>query len=338
MKKMLCSMLCFALFLTSASAAFATDGAIPSVKEDKSAELIEEVVKSGILEASKAAIVDLAMIQPKEIKAGKEAVMEGNSILPDRNTNVDISVSPLQKEEAGVSLIGNKTLVEIKNASAPKQYSFRYDLPNGYRMMKSEDYFYEQKKAADQDEEDLMLEQGWIYILDGNDEIVAVIDPAEATDADGNSVRTHYDLVGTSLVQVIDFDANTSFPVTATPTATRPTNHKIEDATESCTLDHNVIGLQSFVAGTGCTTLTAAAKTKIKNAIITKIGSKFVPILNIASWAVSGYATIASYAGYRYTKVTVGYEIWAYYKHQGGRWVEGRQYKNPNIKLKCIKE
>lgn len=331
-------MLCFALFLTSASAAFATDGVDPSAKEDKSAELIEEVVKSGILGASKAAIVDLTMIQPKEIKAGKEAMMEGNSILPDRNTDVDISVSPLQKVEAGVSLIGNKTLVEIKNASAPKQYSFRYDLPNGYRMMKSEDYFYEQKKVADQDKEDLVLEKGWIYILDGNDEIVAVIDPAEATDADGNSVRTHYDLVGSSLVQVINFDENTSFPVTATPTATRPTNHKIEDATESCTLDHNVIGLNSFVAGTGCSALTAAAKTKIKNAIIAKIGSKFVPILNIASWAVSGYATIASYAGYRYTKVTVGYEIWAYYKHQGGRWVEGRQYKNSSIKLKCIKE
>ena len=71
--------------------------------------------------------------------------------------------------------------------------------------------------------------------------------------------------------------------------------------------------------------------------IVKKLGSEFIPVLGNVSWIVSGFATIADVMGYKYTQVTVTYEVWAYYKHQGGRGVEGRQYKGQTIKLRCIK-
>lgn len=93
MKKMLCSMLCFALFLTSASAAFATDGVVPPIKENERVGLIEKVDE------------DISMIQPKEIKAGKGAIAAGNSIISGRNTDVDISILPLQKRKLEYPLL-----------------------------------------------------------------------------------------------------------------------------------------------------------------------------------------------------------------------------------------
>jgi len=44
----------------------------------------------------------------------------------------------------------------------------------------------------------------------------------------------------------------------------------------------------------------------------------------VVSWglrALNGYAALASRAGYDYTKITGSYEIWTYYKKQGGQRV-----------------
>lgn len=52
-----------------------------------------------------------------------------------------------------------------------------------------------------------------VYIIDKNDDIIAVIDPAYVQDADGNSVETHYEIYGNKLNQVIESDESTQFPV-----------------------------------------------------------------------------------------------------------------------------
>ncbi|WP_257131989.1 hypothetical protein [Bacillus toyonensis] len=41
--------------------------------------------------------------------------------------------------------------------------------------------------------------------------------PAWAKDANGNPVSTHYKVEGNKLIQVVDFDENTAFPVIADP-------------------------------------------------------------------------------------------------------------------------
>lgn len=48
--------------------------------------------------------------------------------------------------------------------------------------------------------------------------VIETIDPAWAKDANGNTVPTHYEIRGDELVQIVDFNENSAFPVIADPT------------------------------------------------------------------------------------------------------------------------
>jgi hypothetical protein len=57
---------------------------------------------------------------------------------------------------------------------------------------------------------------GGAQVVQGSD-VLAVIAPAWARDANGTSVPTHYSVSGTTLTQHVAFDDSTAFPVTADP-------------------------------------------------------------------------------------------------------------------------
>lgn len=59
---------------------------------------------------------------------------------------------------------------------------------------------------------------GEIYVIDSDGTVVESVDPAWAKDANNKDVPTHYEIIGTSLIQIVDFDENTAFPVVADPT------------------------------------------------------------------------------------------------------------------------
>ena len=102
-------------------------------------------------------------------------------------------------------------------------------------------------------------------------------------------------------------------------------------------LSHDDIGLASFISGSSVL-LTKKRKAKIVKKLAKKVGSKFVPVLGIASWLAFGYGSVMSKAGYSHTKANIKFERWSVYKHQGGRWARGSQYKNVVIKLSLIKK
>lgn len=268
----------------------------------------------------------------------KQGVAKAGGVMTYRGErHATLKLKTLQREEKGVLLTSMQTDVTLKDKMDPDRYSFNYELPSGYKMIKSEVYYDQIINAEAGLKEEEQFQKGWVYILNEDGEIVAIIEPAYAEDANEKKINTHYEVVANTLVQVVDITDNTVYPVTVTTTSSRPENHKIGDYREYCTIDHNVIGAASFVSGTGYSCLTDAAKEKVKKAIAAKLGSKFVPILNLASWTLEGYATLNSLRGYSHTSVILDYELWAYYKHQGGRWVEGRQYKNASLLLTLIK-
>lgn len=100
-------------------------------------------------------------------------------------------------------------MITIENANAPKKYSFDFELHNGYSLVKDYDY---------EDEYD-NWDCGAIYVVDEKNEVVSTIDPAWAKDAKGNNVYTYYEVKGNTLVQHVDFDANSVFPIVADPTS-----------------------------------------------------------------------------------------------------------------------
>ncbi len=91
---------------------------------------------------------------------------------------------------------GLRALVSINDASAPRQYAF----PISGDVARID-------QQAD----------GSLVLFDSTGSELGRIDAPWATDANGNSVPTHFEVNGTTVVQVVDFTSQTAFPVTADP-------------------------------------------------------------------------------------------------------------------------
>ncbi|MGC2872858.1 hypothetical protein ACDL92_06205 [Ihubacter sp. mB4P-1] len=115
-----------------------------------------------------------------------------------------IKVMPLQERQGELIFDGIRSDIIIKHINSPQQYEYKYTLENNYYLISAREYSGENS--------------GEIYIIDKEDNIIAVIDPPHAQDADGNKVDTHYELYGNTLKQVIEPNKTTVFPIVATST------------------------------------------------------------------------------------------------------------------------
>lgn len=119
----------------------------------------------------------------KGTKAG-----DGTIVYPDAAKFADLAVQPVTH--------GVRTLITIKNAGAAKQYRFDLGLPNGATIQQ--------------------LDGGSVLVTKGN-EPLGIFDAPWAKDANGNAVPTSYHVEGGALVQTVEFQADTAFPVVADP-------------------------------------------------------------------------------------------------------------------------
>lgn len=88
----------------------------------------------------------------------------------------------------------------IDNAGAPKRYDYPMGLPWGQNLQMNAD--------------------GSVIAAGVEGAVSAYVEAPWAKDANGNPVPTHYEINGSTLTQVIDFTANTAFPVVADPKVT----------------------------------------------------------------------------------------------------------------------
>lgn len=116
-----------------------------------------------------------------------ELAGEGTVAYTSENLDASAAVQGIQEKQDDIVLDGFRSLITIENADAPHDYSFEFDLPNGCILVEDGEY---------------------INIVDGNNmvvdengenaepEVIGVIDPAWAKDANGESVNTNYDING----------------------------------------------------------------------------------------------------------------------------------------------
>ena len=272
----------------------------------------------------------LTIGMPKDVDNTTAVVSEKGTIVYNEEDSVSIAVQAIQEEQDGLTIEGVRSMIVINDANAPQTYEFKYNLPQGYELMTAEEYYGEKNE-----------EEGWVYIVDKNNaytdaesdeeffDIIAVIEPAWAKDANGNSVNTSYKVRNNVLVQTVYFNKDSSFPIVADPTtSTKPDNYKIETVySDSFKLNNATLGLPGLGASAATALLTKKAKEKATTLITAKLGSKVIPVLNFVLLGLSGYCTYQGYKGYTYTKVSLSCEKWAIYKHQGGKWVKGIGYK-----------
>lgn len=130
-----------------------------------------------------------------------------------------------------------------------------------------------------------------IYIVDSEDNIIEIIEEPWAKDANGNDVNTYYSICDDSVVQTVDFSDSSAFPIIADPSVGATKSFSVK-------VSNSMMGVPSY----GCSTVTAAGKkvlnAQTKKAIIAKVGSKFIPGLNIATWIVTTLGYINGLTGY----------------------------------------
>jgi len=139
---------------------------------------------------------------PNEMNIGSPIVTnDGSYQYNGEHRNVDLVIQPTD--------VGVRSILSINNQNAPKRYDFKLDLPKGQKLVFSSDYFGKDLALEDDVEE--------VFVVDENNIIQSVFGEAWAKDANGNPVPTHYEIVDNSLIQVVDFNKDTAFPVLADP-------------------------------------------------------------------------------------------------------------------------
>ncbi|MCZ2404395.1 DUF2599 domain-containing protein [Paenarthrobacter sp. Z7-10] len=119
------------------------------------------------------------------------AHVESNGVVSYDNHNGSTTVSIL-KQDASVQL---NTV--IQGANAPASYVYPVNMPAGAKLSANDD--------------------GSVTIVDSVGNFLGGISAPWAVDAGGGSVPTHYDISGSSLIQVVDLSHVTAYPVVADP-------------------------------------------------------------------------------------------------------------------------
>ncbi|MFF2277906.1 DUF2599 domain-containing protein [Agromyces sp. NPDC058126] len=120
------------------------------------------------------------------------AIVEADGVVSYDNGDGSTTV-PVVKSDGSLQV----TTV-IDGPDAPTRYEYPIELPEGGALVDAGDGFF----AA----------------VDADGLPIAMISPAWAKDANGEDIATHYEVNGTSLVQVVEHSAGTVYPVVADPT------------------------------------------------------------------------------------------------------------------------
>lgn len=148
-----------------------------------------------------------SMLLPKEVANSEGVLTKDATVVYDSNQeSVTFLVQATENDvDSGEKECGVRTMIVIDDSTAPKDYSFKFELPKGSKFTRGD----ELKTNEIGDDE--------IAIVDAEGFISGIIKSPWAKDANGKSLETFYKLDGNVLIQHIEFDETTCFPVIADP-------------------------------------------------------------------------------------------------------------------------
>lgn len=142
---------------------------------------------------------------PEKTERADGLLTDNGTVVYNCDKDVSIVVQPLTEKVGDDQIDSARALITISNESAPHEYNFEFNLQDGEKLVTAKEYLGNE------------YDTGEAYVVDSKNQIVSVIDPAWAKDANGNTINTNYYVRDNSLVQVVEFDENTAFPVVADP-------------------------------------------------------------------------------------------------------------------------
>ncbi|MFE2291217.1 hypothetical protein [Streptomyces sp. NPDC059452] len=140
-------------------------------------------------------VVGLSLPQSRNVEGSLAGA--GTTVYADAAASTDIAV---QLTADG----GARALTSLKDASAPAQQRYELSLPAGTQAVANETGGFDLVRRSDSDS-------------DSPDVAIGTIDAPWAKDANGKDVPTSYKLNGSTLVQSVEINKDTAFPVVADP-------------------------------------------------------------------------------------------------------------------------
>lgn len=189
-----------ALSVTAARANTETQNS-PLPEDRSSITVTQDVDDSSVISTSQLGAADEseAAIQ---LPGASTTARVGLEALPASVVSAD--GPPLASREIEGSIItafptpgGIQTFIEIPTAQSPMEYEFPIDVPDGAMLNAQPD--------------------GSVFVMGSDGIPVAVVNVPWALDAEGSAVRTHFRVEGSTVIQVVEPDASTAFPVIADP-------------------------------------------------------------------------------------------------------------------------
>jgi len=150
---------------------------------------------------------NILMGLPKEVANSKGVLTESGAVVYNSmKENVDVLIQATENEKkSGEKEYGVRAMIIIADAEAPHDYEFAYKLPRGNKFVSGKDL---DTNEIGRDE---------IAIVDEDGFLNGTIKAPWAKDADGKSLETFYKIDGDILIQHIEFDQDSSFPIVADP-------------------------------------------------------------------------------------------------------------------------
>ncbi|MGG3691866.1 hypothetical protein [Heyndrickxia ginsengihumi] len=142
----------------------------------------------------------LKMSLPSVIDDAEAIKANDGTIVYNKTSNDSPVALAVQPNEDGV-----KSLINIKDSTAPKEYKFHITLPEGSRLVTAADYLGDEYDTKE------------VFVVNSDNEITSVFSPAWAKDANGVDVPTYYKVEGDNLIQVVNFTSTNAFPIVADP-------------------------------------------------------------------------------------------------------------------------
>lgn len=127
-----------------------------------------------------------------DVAGDAQRLTEG--VVAHDNTNGSVT-APIVKDDGFVQIA-----TVINESSAPREYEYEFTIDGGANVS---------------------IDNGTVLIRSSAGELVSVLTPASAKDADGVDVPTHYEVDGARLTQVVEHGESFEYPVVAAPAASQ---------------------------------------------------------------------------------------------------------------------
>lgn len=168
-------------------------------------EIPKNATDAIILDAAYDEDENIGIKLPNEAIGSNSTITEnGTVIYKNEQQPVSFAVQPVNNN----SFEGVRTLINIKDNTAPKEYSFTFNLEEGSKLISDSEYLGDEFSSKE------------IFIVNSENEIIGIIDKPWAYDANGKEVDTYYRIDNeNTLTQIVNFTNDNAFPIIADPSA-----------------------------------------------------------------------------------------------------------------------